>query len=118
MKLTTYTDTQLKATLARLLPDKVFFGVYRDNDYCFQGPDLAWQHHSDDVTDAVLDTELLHLCREAEETLASIDMHKYANHLGDLITQEQPYVIHASWQQRTIALAKVKGLDILNENKE
>ena len=102
---TQYTDTQLKQALAKMLPDKLmrrfgnwrWLGVYR-------------------IT--VPDTELLHLCWLVEESLTNDQW--FAYHLT-LIMLTKPsatcvadsFTCHSSWQQRTIALAKVKGVEIV-----
>jgi len=108
-----YTDTQLKQALAKMLPEEVeidpVINVFR---YRFHG-------------DCVLDTELLHLCWMVEEGLNSTEHCFYfrviENNIQEWLIEQDEKVgygsiytwsIHATWQQRTIALAKVKGVEI------
>ena len=77
-----------------MLPEKIYW-----ND-TFQS--WTWLNYDNPLPDApVLDTELLHLCWLVEETLSDIAMEEY----GITLT------VHATWQQRIIALAKVKGIE-------
>lgn len=95
-----YTDTQLKQALAKMLPDKTAglneHGTLKwysqPNGYFFQEP--------------VLDTELLHLCWMVEEELKNTRYGLWCIY-KDLVD------FHATWQQRIIALAKVKGVEIV-----
>lgn len=101
-----YTDTQLKQALAKMLPD-----------LCLQYGHLCWKQVNQDgtiVTTDVLDTELLHLCWLVEETLMfpSDEQIDYNRHLAMDCDYSQWGQVHATWQQRTIALAKVKGIEI------
>lgn len=98
-----YTDTQLKQALAKMLPDKT-----RYND-----PYLFWD--TQDEYRQVLDTELLHLCWLVEETIW--DTPSFEDYMVCLSEQvhsmyQHDHFVHATWQQRTIALAKVKGVEI------
>ena len=77
---TTYTDIQLKQTLAKMLPDLVMctecMPICGESTPGAELIDGSWRHHSGvwtleyrkDFTE-VLDTELLHLCWLAEETI-------------------------------------------------
>lgn len=63
----------------------------------------------------VLDTELLHLCWLVEDSIW--DTPKMEDYIMHLSTQVHPvyqnnHLVHATWQQRTVALAKVKGIEI------
>ena len=91
-----YTDTQLKQALARMLPQQVFFRYSTQR--------LEWHAKEGEV----LDTELLHLCW-LEETLGEHDMNDYFH----LFEHNCLKMTHATWQQRTVALAKVKGIEIV-----
>lgn len=97
----TYTDTQLKQALAKMLPERVYIGLvtreleWHDNDKCYR---------------PVLDTELLHLCWLVEETLTPPQAQNYFQMLPANSVGNQA---HATWQQRVIALAKVKGVEIV-----
>ena len=124
--MTTYTDEQLKQALAKMLPDKVGY------HHGFIKP-LHWR---DKHFTGALDTELLHLCSLVEETLSS-----YAGEHGEELSQKEDYskelmkqcgtwkskdwnwedvcnadlfqAASAPWQARTIAAAKVKGVEIV-----
>lgn len=120
--MTTSTDTQLKLALAKMLPEDVeichdYLMWKRQPTKFHIGPAEHYQ--------IVLDTELLHLCWLVEETLMFEDRVKCAK----LVYQQDGFFspadsdgtteydelfnyIHATWQQRTIALAKVKGVDL------
>ena len=106
-------EVKLKQALAKMLPSIVFY---------FAGFGLRYRHQSQ-----VLDTELLHLCWLVEETLAPVDevftRRKYIFELMTLCGVSpdmsgkwsfvQDFALsHATWQQRTIALCKVKGIEI------
>lgn len=111
---TNYTDTQLKQALAKMLPEKIHLCKREDAT----GIGLYWQTYHKEV----LDTELLHLCRLVEEGLDSdrgewastSQLDTYQAHLRSVCIGKYGVANteHATWQQRTIALAKVKGLDI------
>jgi hypothetical protein len=101
-----YTDTQLKQALAKMLPAKVYMNTNGGQMY----------HRLDGKPQPkVLDTELLHLCWLVEETLNKKEKRDVQE---ELVNEETPYedlfwdICHATWQQRTIALAKVKGIEI------
>jgi len=97
-----YTDTQLKQALVKMLPTVLI-----------QHRNIYWK--GDCVADRiVLDTELLHLCWLVEETL--IDRNKkldYIEILMDEVCKTLWERYHATWQNRVIALAKVKGVEIV-----
>jgi len=99
-----YTDNQLKAALAKMLPEKVRWNTERWNGLTMVCQDVR-------NNDPVLDTELLHLCWLVEETLNEIESADYAEFLRP-ITASYKLLYHASWQQRVIALAKIKGIEI------
>ena len=115
---TQYTDNQLKAALAKMLPTTAWY----DGHLRFQAR-------------IVLDTELLHLCWMVEATLCEesgehgeyySQRDNYAKVLmklngiwlgnawdwGDMCDSDLFQAAHATWQQRVIALAKVKNIDI------
>lgn len=112
------TDTQLKQALAKMLPEKLRFSEINLTDGV-KTTLFHWPAYTE-----VLDTELLHLCWMVEETLPKPDSEEgdtdqvYINHLGftdycDCYHKLFANVCHASWQQRVIALAQVKGVEIL-----
>lgn len=103
---TQYTDTQLKQALAKMLPDKIVKGALSGN--------YRWIDRQGGITTRdmpILDTELLHLCWLVEETLSLDDRYRFINAINDSILYWAH--AHATWQQRTIALAKVKGVEIV-----
>lgn len=109
-----YTDDQLKQVLAKMLPEKLFFMENIDHI-----PTLCWRQNR-----FVLDTELLHVCHLIEQTL---DKEGDLTEPPELRESEQAMFINylttdmtalfdlasMTWQQRTIALAKVKGVKIV-----
>ena len=95
-----YTDAQLKQLLAKMLPEKCRI---EDNE-------LWWNDVMDKL---VLDTELLHLCWLVEEMLKTYECANYAADILDIDNNKvDGWSFHATWQQRTIALAKVKGIEL------
>jgi hypothetical protein len=113
-----YTDTQLKLLLAKMLPEKLCW-VIEDS------PATLCRRNS---VVPVLDTELLDLCWWVEEELGLFERSKYAwnllcaliadsfefgNNCFSISWRQLFHVTHATWQQRVIALAKVKGIEIV-----
>ena len=117
------TDTSLKQTLAKMLPEEL----------TWEFQILFWKNKQNDVMlrdPCVLDTELLHLCWLVEETLEPAQCSQYAEVLANKLEivddgwyggwyggwsinwYEVATMANATWQQRTIALAKVKGIEI------
>lgn len=108
-----YTDTQLKAVLAKMLPEIL----------AFEFDLLFWKHKQNQEIlrdPTVLDTELLHLCWMVEESLNEADCREYAALLAlkrgldyARTHRVQDYsTLFSTWQQRVIALAKVKGIKV------
>lgn len=114
----TTTDTQLKSALAKMLPDKLGWlntiGLIHIKK-C--GKDSLCQLWGE----LVKDTELLHLCWLVEEEFKEdTDLAEQYNIKLRLVVGNEMtlyysefYVLHATWQQRTIALCKVKGVEII-----
>ena len=124
-----YTDTQLKQALAKLLPELLenyYQDVPLDNFL------LSWTWSKREV----LDTELLHLCWLVEQGLCEYtgehqehysQRDDYSKELmklcgtwngsawdwGSICDADLFQAAHATWQQRVIALAKVKGVEIV-----
>ena len=100
-----YTDTQLKQALAKMLPDKIWIRRLTD----IEG--LYWKDEAHFWP--VLDTELLHLCWLVEETLMDTysDYYEYLAATTHSVYRDAA-LCHATWQQRVIALCKVKGVEI------
>ena len=70
--------------------------------------------------DEVLDTELIHLCWLVEEELDDDQILDYVRILLEDVLQcsqgkfRQHFALnHATWQHRAVALAKVKGVEIV-----
>ena len=109
-------DIQLKQALAKMLPEKVTF--CEEKSAGFTG--LFWNSIEPvdpaiTLSRKVLDTELLHLCWLVEETLTEDEfLFQYAQEIAQLF-QGNPFlrdVLHLTWQQHVIALAKVKGISL------
>lgn len=103
-----YTDTQLKQVLAKMLPNKV---NYINNS-------LHWYVNNElqeESTWTCRDTELFYLCWLVEKRLTEQQADYYINDLccDEDETKYMWFCIHATWQQRTIALAKVLNIEIL-----
>jgi len=99
------TDTRLKLALAKMLPANTISLAF--------APELYWLNEAHHETDKVLDTELLHLCWMVEKSMsAELYINKYIETLY-LECGNGRAAAHASWQQRTIALCKVKGVEIV-----
>jgi hypothetical protein len=111
------TDTELKQLLAKMLPEVI--------EHRQHGHESGHHTHMFYWTNGcqVLDTELLHLCWMVEGNLPQEKRYDYCSELiavccGDghgygpdgEIEGDDFDVFNATWQQRTIALAKVKGL--------
>jgi len=115
-----YTNEQLKAALAKMLPDIIYF----DGNYLV-----------DNLAGIYFDTELLHLCWLVEKSLCEYSgehggeysqRDNYAKELmklngiykgngwswGDICNADLFQAANSTWQQRVIALAKVKGIEI------
>ena len=95
-----YTDQQLQLALGKMLPDKI---ELREVSPCtFR--DQYWIAKRNPITGRIKPTEWLHLCWLAEKTLTKDQSICYQIMLD--------FNYHATWQQRTEALAKVKGIAI------
>lgn len=123
-----YTDKQLKVALAKMLP-KVIQIVSMD----FNNPIISWVERPVHkmLSDAgfptaepfVRDTELLHLCKIAWDTLDRRQRVSYGTQLREAVIASGGHAAssiydltvcceNATWQQRVIALAKMKGFEI------
>jgi hypothetical protein len=104
-----YTDDQLKAALAKMLPELLYI------DY-FKAKWLTNKPNYGRKGIPVLDTELLHLCWLVEEEVFRGKSFEYIDALDEVTfapSLHRPFMrTHATWQNRTIALAKVKGIEI------
>ena len=103
-----YTDTQLKQALAQMLPDVIDASEQRYNH-------IVWKK---ETYQPVLDTELLHLCHLVEEQMTMGQLCAMSNELSIMHQLEgspcdaSQWQHHKSWQERAIALCKVKGIKI------
>ena len=96
-------DAELKQLLAKMLPDDI-------------GVDITGElyYRATPTLNSVLNTELLHLCWTVEEGLTEEQWNDYGSYI-DAQTHSiycDRHRIHASWQQRVTALAKVKGMTL------
>ena len=99
------TDDQLRALLAKMLPETI--AQHACGKYYWIGSANGF----------VLDTELLHIVSlvEVESGLNSYPLReKYLYKLMDIVKEDgrDTLVIFATWQQRTRALAEVKGVTL------
>jgi hypothetical protein len=110
------TNQELKLALAKMLPEKLWLNTTRRSDgYCF-----CWTGKRESLTgydEEIKETELLHVCWLVEEGLSSGEQFTYRQKLGHLVIEERKCgwtkaICHATWQQRAIALCKVKGIKI------
>jgi len=88
-----------------MLPKKITWEEFtsKDGTYYYY---LVHKHNL-----LVLDSELLHLCWMVEDDFNSKQQDDYGKELYKLI----PYgkmLFSATWQQRVVMLAKVKGIEI------
>ena len=107
------TDNELKHLISQMLPEDVFFTA--------DGIDFNWSNASEKCQKErrgfnVLDTELLYLCSLVEAELEGVKWNYYIMELAPLTRRPRQSEISirqymtATWQQRTKALAKVKGI--------
>lgn len=109
-------DPKLKQALAKMLPEKLLGYTKSDHEnYSEEYFHFEWREcDGHNHFDPVLDTELLHLCWLVECSMTQPQQIKYMgcfkciHAFGPAI----PYM-ESNWQQRTIALAKVKGIEIV-----
>lgn len=107
----THTDTQLKAALAKMLPEQITVKTFHDEDKPYSY--LYWLRGATGTQ--VLDTELLDLCWRVEETLTVVEASTHYDLLGNVEPDNAAagaFAYHCTWQQRVIALAKVKGIEL------
>ena len=96
-------EEQLKQALAKMLPDTIDI---RNGAVC-------WTKHDDILNSHVVrDTELLHICWLVENNLNEDEWMLYFDYLEQQTTMDK-YITNSPWQHRTIALAKVKGIEII-----
>ena len=102
-------NDQLKSILAKLLPETVHFS---------HSGELCWSRNYNQDSRLfvrVLDTELLHMVSLVEAGLTVVESCTYFALLRDIEPDNDAagaFVYHATWQQRTTALAEVKGVTL------
>jgi hypothetical protein len=103
-------DTELKQMLAKMLPGSVaWVAATRWNNHDPVTFLLRWENNA---RVAVLDTELLHLCSLVEDGLTDKEMKQYIIKVFPWSASwaRGKQVVCLTWQERTAALAKVKGI--------
>lgn len=115
---TEYTDNQLKQALAKMLPEQLEWHEWEDpthpdNPVTATSCALCW-----DRGNPVLDTELLHICWLIEQSIPSsafsTALMRVIQDVSCWPAVDSRYATaSASWHLRTIALAKVKGVEIV-----
>jgi hypothetical protein len=115
-----YTDTQLKQALAKMLPELLCIQEHRAPEGVALRFTLHWKGTSKGFFGKdreVLDIELLGLCWDVEEDLRKQGFGPNYNELWevylDLLCVDLNYYAHATWRQRIIRLARVKGIEIV-----
>jgi len=107
-------DDQLKQLLAKMLPETVHFS--HSGELCLS---RGWRDSYLFVR--VLDTQLLHLCSLVEERLTDSEYITFAHTLNEAWMRDVKPPTNrialcrsasATWQQRTTALALVKGVTL------
>lgn len=96
------TNQSLKQTLAKMLPEKIT--IYKGEAFV-----SAWHHEG---YRSVLDTELLQICQDVENKLTAQDHFLFRERIR-ATTSSNREEYSPSWQQRTIALAAVKQIEII-----
>ena len=103
-----YTDTDLRQLLAKMLPEKL--------EWFSKQEEIWWKYPHG--TGVVHDTELLGICRLVEEALTEFDIDDFCDTLVEQFGDAEQegivcyyQAIHATWQQKTIALANMKGIE-------
>ena len=117
----TYTNTQLQQVMAKMLPEYIeAVAEFLNEDGSVRERAYAWKYPKVRVSaigQLVTDMEWLHLCWLVEERLSRGGMiseyENYNGNLGMVCSETNSEPVHATWQQRTIALAPVKGIEIV-----
>ena len=108
-----YTNKQLIQALAKMLPEQIFLRETHEGD-CY----LLWRGKYSNPHDMeVRETELLHLCWLVEDNLTKKEYGAYSDATYDLhleiVSKTKKWIwLSMPWQQRVVALAKVKGIEI------
>jgi len=100
-----YTDEQLKQALAKMLPNEITY--YSAMTFYWNRQFIAG------IFQRVLDTELLHLCHLVEsQQLVAHQYDTFLDELDLLVDLNKRGYVSATWQQRVVALAKIKGIEM------
>jgi hypothetical protein len=102
------TDKQLQLALAKMLPEKLHWNKSHNKG--------MWNRPYGDGEE-IKETEWLHVCWLIEKSLPLDKRDEYHWRLGELTEKDRMAPrywtnLNASWQQRAVALAKVKGIEI------
>jgi len=113
-------EQQLKLALAKMLPEKICLGqgaavgetlfYWHNSETEYRGPE------QDEVLPQIRDTELLHVCWLVEETLDKDQARDYTyliSNFDEAKVAADWYPWHTPWQRRAEALAKVKGINLV-----
>ncbi len=106
MSTPTYTDKQLQLALAKMLPKKLKASELTERVF-------FWCNRNSIPTHEVKETEWLHICWLIEQNIIkdSGDVYSWDNYIA--LLQQHTFYSSASWQQRAVALAQVKGVEIV-----
>lgn len=133
MPQTTYTDEQLKRVLVKMLPDEMVSNVFHHpvhGDRTLYTRKEPYRWCGEDNDHIIKDTELLDLVWRVESKLTIPEQANYVTHIWQSNKPEDfkggyEYnqfslsnliwwtLTHATWQQRTIALAKTLRIEIV-----
>lgn len=114
-------DQELKQLLARMLPEKLHHeetnSLPKTLDDALLNPSkaiLLWKTKGALIKNwtEVLDTELLQICQDIENKLTAQDHFLFREKIR-ATTRSNREEYSPSWQQRTIALAQVKQIEII-----
>ena len=108
-------DTELKRLIGIMLKGKVCWRQFVSNETNKIITLLQWGKEWDhEDGESIRDTELLELCRMVEKNLTERQRKEYCWKLQQGFLPETPTAqelqVFATWQEKTIALAKIKGL--------
>lgn len=100
-------DTQLQLALAKMLPEKIKIRL-------LDGVVTIHWIVANSISSEIKGTEWLHVCWLVEQELSRNDHDHFLRAL-QIVTTEEPNWFRActsaSWQQRALALCKVKGIN-------
>lgn len=110
MDMNKFTDEQLKVALAKMLPNQL--------QACFTSEGMILRHKEGKwLTTDVRRTELLHLCHQVEKTLTApkecVDYLEWLGMCEDDYGYKNFMLVNASWQEKVVALAHTKSVEIV-----